>query len=146
MRFQELELRRPRHRGGCDSPSRGVESPLAAIGSHSDVQRVLVLDCEACYAIKLRGSNQWIRLAPEKVPQVNRAPGLDARVAAMQDNAPVLTIHIRPEPELMSDIRSAPYVAFAISGGCSDSCATHSNTSAILRRKTNAWLARTNRC
>lgn len=113
VRFEELELDTARDIAeDVSSAIASRQPPLAAIGSRSDVQSVLALDCDTCYAIKLRGSNRWVRLAPERAPQVDLAPGLDARVAAMQDNAPVLTIHMLPDPELMTEVRSARYIAF----------------------------------
>ncbi len=112
VRLQELELDKARDVAeDVSSAMARNQSPLEAIASRPDVQRVLVLDCDDCFAVQLRGSDRWALLGREKVPQANLASGLDARVAAMQDNAPVLTIHMQAEQALMAEVRSARYIA-----------------------------------
>lgn len=80
------------------------------IAGNPRIQLAIRMDCDGCYAVKLRGSEGWLKLAPENKPSVEIAPGWDARVASLDDNARNYNLAWVDDKKLATELGSARYV------------------------------------
>jgi hypothetical protein len=82
----------------------------AVLKNNPRVQFAVKMDCEGCFAIKLRGSQGWLKLAPEQSPALEIASGWDARVAALDRDAQNYNLAWIDEQKLGNELSDSGYV------------------------------------
>jgi len=80
------------------------------VKSNPRIQFAVKMACEGCYAVKLRGSEGWLKLAPEQSSGSEIASGWDARVAAFDNDAPHYNLAWIDEHRLGSEFYNSDYV------------------------------------
>src|SRR5262249_22459414 len=76
-----------------------------------DVKYVIGMDCDGCFAVKLRGNDRWLKLAKDPEPSVNLKEGWQARVAALDDeHSPTVNLAFVEQAKLQEELQSAHYV------------------------------------
>ena len=110
--FHELEIDRAHDLAEMTSAALARNgSPGTLLAESPDVQYVVGMDCDGCYAIKLRGSDRWLKLAKENNPTVNLREGWQARVASMDsDDAPTINIAFVDNAKFQQEVQTARYV------------------------------------
>ena len=110
--FHELEIDRAHDLAEQTSAALAKhENPETILAHNPDVQYVIGMDCDGCYAIKLRGSDRWLKLAKDPEPSVNLKEGWQARVAALDDeHSPTVNLAFVPQTNIQGDLQSARYV------------------------------------
>ena len=98
----------------------------AFIASHPDVEAVVkygsALGCDGCYAVKLRGVPDYVKLQLESVPSLDIPSGWQARSASLEPNARNINLAWIPEGELRAQLDTAECVVIqpaVVDGGAS---------------------------
>jgi hypothetical protein len=110
--FHELEIDRAHDLAEQTSEALAKrKNPALVLAHNPDVQYVLGMDCDGCYAIKLRGSDRWLKLAKDPDPSVNLKEGWQARVAALDnDNSPTVNLAFVEQARFQEEMQSTRYL------------------------------------
>jgi hypothetical protein len=110
--FHELEIDRAHDLAEQTSAALAKhDEPEKILAHNPDVQYLIGMDCDGCYAIKLRGSDRWLKLAKDPEPSVNLKEGWQARVAALDyENSPTVNLAFVEQAKIQGELQSARYV------------------------------------
>ena len=110
--FRELEIDRAHDLAETTSAALARnDSPARLLAENPNVQYVLRMGCDDCYAVKLRGSDQWLKMAKETDPTVNLRDGWQARTAYLDsDKSPTINFAFVDDAKFQQELQSAGYV------------------------------------
>jgi hypothetical protein len=89
----------------------------AVLKNNARVQFAVKMACDGCYAVKLRGSEGWLKLAPEQSPGAGIASGWDARVAAFDKGAQNYNLAWIDEHNLRTELNNSGYIRIRMNPG-----------------------------
>jgi hypothetical protein len=113
--FQELEMDRAHDLAEEISSALARNRPADALLTQNPrIELAIALDCDGCYAVKLRGTDRWLKLAKDDNPTIALKDGWQARVSALDnDNAPTVNIAFVDQRTLVEDLRSQKFLVVA---------------------------------
>jgi hypothetical protein len=113
--FQELELDRAHDLAEeVSSAFANNQSPDALLAQNPHVELSMALDCDGCYAVKLRGTDRWLKLARDNDPSIALKDGWQARVSALDnDNAPTVNFAFVDQRKFVEDLQSQKFLVVA---------------------------------
>lgn len=93
----------------------------AFIGRHANVEHVVKygreLGCDGCFAVKLRGSNEYLKMQLEQVASADIPQGWQARAASLEDGSKNFNLAWVSENQLETELNAADYIRLEASAG-----------------------------
>jgi hypothetical protein len=113
--FEELEMDRAHDLAEqVSSALARNQSPGEFLAQDPRIELAIAMDCEGCYAVKLRGTDCWLKLAKDNNPSVALKDGWQARVAALDsDNAPTVNVAFVEKQTFVEEVKSQKYLLIA---------------------------------